>query len=265
MSNFLSRALDALPSVATSGPALVAYVVVVLSWTALAWRVARHERLLHRLHQLPERDRLTALELEMGEVRVPSGLSPDQWLRARVHRLLFGGLVVVCIAVVLIVAMASTKQLPNGDVPLLNHQRQVQEYQRQVRVVCAEDREAELGFKRRTEEIQEKLMAGDLTALASVVSAMTDTIIKEQGLAGRLGAPDPPPGLEAMQSEAVATWNRKLAVSRDIRDQLAHSASDPVGLAKVMQHLNASQESLLESEKDDLLRRLGGPGCDPSP
>jgi hypothetical protein len=144
-------------------------------------------------------------------------------------------------------------------------QRKLQEYQRQVRAVCAEDRETELGFKRRMEGIQQDLMAGNLTALVSVVSAMTDTIVKEEGLAGRLGSLDPPSALETVQSEAVATWNRKLAVSREIRDQLAHRAGDPAGLAKAMQNLNSSQESLLEREKDDLLRRLGGNGCDPSP
>ncbi len=141
----------------------------------------------------------------------------------------------------------------------------LQEYQRQVRAVCAEDREAEVGFKHRTEGIQRDVMTGNLSALASLISAMTDVIVKEQGLAGRLGALNAPSTLEPVQSEAVATWNRKLAVSREIRDQLAHKASDPVGLAEAMAHASASQESQLESEKDDLLRRLGGPGCDPSP
>jgi hypothetical protein len=133
-----------------------------------------------------------------------------------------------------------------------------EEYQRQVRAICDEDREAEVAFKHKMEGIQQDLKAGDLTALVSVVSAMTDTIVKEQGLAGRLDALDPPPALQARQSEAVAAWNRKLAVSRSVRDELA---SDPLAIAS----LNPSEESQLENEKDVLLRRLGGVGCDPSP
>jgi hypothetical protein len=152
---------------------------------------------------------------------------------------------------------------PAGNESLVGTSQE--EYQRQVRAICDEDRGAEVAFKHQLEGIQQDLMAGDLTALVSVVSAMTDTIVKEQGLAGRLDALDPPSALQTVQSEAVAGWNRKLAVSRRVRDQLARNASDPAALATAMANLNASEESQLESEKDVLLGRLGGAGCDPSP
>ncbi len=98
---------------------------------------------------------------------------------------------------------------------------------------------------------------------------MTDTIVEEQGLADRLEALDAPADLEPVQSEAVSTWRRGIAVSRQNRDKLeklaAASAGDALKFAQDSQILDSTEETRLESQKDVLLRKLGGSGCKPSP
>ena len=70
--DFLKAALDALPSAATSQAAFVAYIVAILGYVYIQNRIARNKQLLSNLEKLPARDRLKALELEMGSVRVPA-------------------------------------------------------------------------------------------------------------------------------------------------------------------------------------------------
>jgi len=138
-------------------------------------------------------------------------------------------------------------------------------YQGQVVAICDEDRENELRFKHQMEQIQKDVKGGDFSTLSSVASLMTNGVIKEQGLADRLEALHPPSELEASQSEAVAMWRRKIAASREVRDQLVKAGGDPMALAQTMQGLDYTEESRLESEKDVRLRKLGGSGCKPSP
>ena len=106
---FLKTALDALPDAAKSPLALIAYLGVIGAWSAIAWRVKRNKQLLKHLDKLPERDRLNALQLEMGTIPLPRGLSPDQWLKARIQRYYFLGFAIVCIVAVIIFAIASFK------------------------------------------------------------------------------------------------------------------------------------------------------------
>lgn len=138
-------------------------------------------------------------------------------------------------------------------------------YQGQVVAVCDEDRENELQFKHQTEQIQKDVQSGDFSTLSSVASLMTNAVIKEQGLADSFEALHPPSELEASHSEAVAMWRRKIAASREVRDQLVKADQDPMSLAQAMRGLDYKEEARLESEKDVRLRKLGGSGCKPSP
>jgi hypothetical protein len=142
-------------------------------------------------------------------------------------------------------------------------------YQDRVVGICTEDREVELGFNRQMDQMQQDFTSGDFSAVFSVPKLMTATVVEEQSLADRLEALDAPADLDPAQSEAVSTWRRKIAVSRGTRDQMeqevAASGGDALKFAQAVASLDYKEESRLESQKDVLLRRLGGSSCKPSP
>lgn len=94
---FLEKALSALPSVAGSPLAFAAYLAAIVAWVVIAWRVNRNKQLLRNLDKLPERSRLEALRMEMGAVRLKSGLSPEQWIRSRIHLYYFMGFAILAL------------------------------------------------------------------------------------------------------------------------------------------------------------------------
>jgi hypothetical protein len=106
MWSFLSAALSAIPSAAKSYLALIAYGLALLAYIVTVWRVTRNRNLLQNLQRLPAKDRLSALELEMGGVRLSDGISPEQWLRSKIHRYYFLSFIVTCIVGIIIFALA---------------------------------------------------------------------------------------------------------------------------------------------------------------
>ncbi|HLL04571.1 MAG TPA: hypothetical protein VK539_28565 [Myxococcaceae bacterium] len=106
MDDFFSRALKALPIVASSPAALVAYLVTIAAYAYSAARVVRNRGLLKHLATLPEGDRLKALEIEMGQPAVTGGISAEQWLRAKIHRYYFLAFVVTTLTLILMVLLA---------------------------------------------------------------------------------------------------------------------------------------------------------------
>lgn len=79
---FLEKALQAIGIAALHPLAVGMYVLVVASWLIISWRVKRHRTLMEHLKTLPAKDRLKALELEIGPLPKKS-LNAEQWLRAR--------------------------------------------------------------------------------------------------------------------------------------------------------------------------------------
>src|SRR6266571_3880447 len=80
------------------------------AWLIIALRVKRNKQVLAHLEKLPENERLTALELEMGVVRVQSGLTAEQWIKLKTQSYYFLGFAVICLALVVVfVAAAVTK------------------------------------------------------------------------------------------------------------------------------------------------------------
>lgn len=100
--------LSALPSAASNPLALVAYALLVSAWVAISLKVNRNKHLLANLEKLPEGDRLQALELEMGAVRMKAGLTANEWIRSRIHLYYFLGFVLLCAVVVIVFAIAAT-------------------------------------------------------------------------------------------------------------------------------------------------------------
>jgi tetratricopeptide (TPR) repeat protein len=83
---FLASALAAIPSAATSTFSLIAFALAIAAYVFIVWRVVRNKNLLQHLQKLPPKDRLGALETELGGVRLAAGLSPEQWLRSKTHK-----------------------------------------------------------------------------------------------------------------------------------------------------------------------------------
>jgi hypothetical protein len=99
MGEFLRAAFAGLPTVTTHPLTLVGYAVAVLAWLIIAWRVKRNKNLLQNLDKLPESERIDALKVEMGHVPIKEGLSPEQYLRSRIHSFYFLGFVILCVLI----------------------------------------------------------------------------------------------------------------------------------------------------------------------
>ncbi|MFT3721737.1 hypothetical protein [Pseudorhodoferax sp.] len=94
--------LKALPVVAASPYAFIAYVLLITAWLVLGLRVKRNKNLLDALEKLPASQRLAALQAEMGHVSPPSGLTPEQWLKSRTTTYYFIGFLALCFCVTLL-------------------------------------------------------------------------------------------------------------------------------------------------------------------
>ena len=172
---------------------------------------------------------------------------------------------IVGLALLVVALLPGTTAPPARDAP----PAQSEPYQNQVVSICTEDRENELGFKRQMDELQQGVESGHFASVFDIPKAMTTVILADQGLADRLEALRAPADLEPVQSEAVSMWRRKIAVSREVRDQMDKQAvasrGEPLKFAQALARLDYKEENRLESQKDVLLRRLGGSGCKPSP
>jgi tetratricopeptide (TPR) repeat protein len=109
MLEFIKAALSAVPSAATNGYALAAYALAIAAYVVVAWRVDRNKNLLENLQKLPPKDRLSALETEIGGIRLAAGISPEQWVRSRINRYYLVAFLATCIVVIAIAALAALR------------------------------------------------------------------------------------------------------------------------------------------------------------
>jgi hypothetical protein len=107
MGDLFRLTISSLPTVASSPFAFVAYIVVVLAWLIIAWRVKRNKNLLENLVKLPENDRLRAFETEVGHIPIKEGLSPEQYLRSRIHYYYFLAFSILCLVIVTIFVVSA--------------------------------------------------------------------------------------------------------------------------------------------------------------
>jgi hypothetical protein len=159
----LQSALQAIPAASVSNRALLAYAVAIAAWTVIAFRVRRNKNLLKHLTSLPEKDRLPALELEMGSVRVPKDLTPEQWLRGRIHQYYFWSFVLLAVlaAAVIVIAYqsrsvqtvrASVAEAFNEEEVRRSAQQAQEETKRAERKVQEEAERARIEAQRVTDE-----------------------------------------------------------------------------------------------------------------
>ncbi|AEI95619.1 hypothetical protein [Roseobacter litoralis] len=106
--------LSALPLVASSGYAYIAYILTLIAWFLIALRVRRHSILMKNLRALPSKDRLQAVQMEMGTASVPPDLTPDQWLQSKVNFYYLVAFGIFCAVLVVILSLAYFD--PSGEV-----------------------------------------------------------------------------------------------------------------------------------------------------
>ena len=97
--------LKALPSIAGSPLAILAYIVVIGVWLLSYLRTARFRLLIGQIKALPEADRRKILEAEMNTV-IPQSITAADWLRSRRQLYLTIAYVLTLLAVVFLIAQA---------------------------------------------------------------------------------------------------------------------------------------------------------------
>lgn len=97
--------VDAIKAAGSNPLALAAFALLVAAMAVVALKVRRNKNLLQNLEKLPEKDRLAALKLEMATLKIKGELSPEQWLRHNSRQYLLGGLVVLCLTLVVLVSV----------------------------------------------------------------------------------------------------------------------------------------------------------------
>lgn len=108
--------VDAIKAAGSNPLALAAFALLVAAMTVVALKVRRNKNLLQNLEKLPEKDRLAALKLEMGALRIKGEISPEQWLRHNSRQYQLGALVVLCVTLV-VLAGVLVKALPERSLP----------------------------------------------------------------------------------------------------------------------------------------------------
>lgn len=107
MWDVLRSLLSAIPAAAASPYAFAAYALVVAAYVITAWRVTRNKNLLDNLQKLSPKERVKVLEIEMGGVHLATGISPEQWVRSRIHRYYLFAFLATCAVVVALFGIAA--------------------------------------------------------------------------------------------------------------------------------------------------------------
>lgn len=106
--DLLSEAFRALPSVAGSPLAFVAYIVTIAAWL---WGIQRSRRLnlvLNRLDSIPRAERAELIRSEMGAI-LPTKVSAEEWLRGRRQQYLLAAYTATAVTVLGITAISAWK------------------------------------------------------------------------------------------------------------------------------------------------------------
>jgi hypothetical protein len=120
---FLNSLLAAILAAATSNAALAAYTITAVAYVLTMWRVVRNKNLLTHLRSLPPKDRLSALETEMGGVRLSSGISPEQWVGSRIHKYYLIAFAISAFFVICLVGLTLAYREGTVDVEVDLHQQ----------------------------------------------------------------------------------------------------------------------------------------------
>lgn len=115
--------LEHLKDAASSPFAFVAYVCVVAAWLYAATSRHRLNVMAKMIKDLPEHERIKVIEREYGTTP-RAGLSAEQWIRARLHALLFLAFLSLLIAAIAVAGIAAVRN-PNEEIPPLEEPHDV--------------------------------------------------------------------------------------------------------------------------------------------
>lgn len=107
-----------IPQAATSPLALTAYLLAVASYTWIAHRVVRNKNLLAALDKLPEKDRRPTLEAEMGHIKTPKGMTPEQYIQLTIRRNIIAAAVIFGILITVVFTIAVFRKNAHVDVSI---------------------------------------------------------------------------------------------------------------------------------------------------
>jgi|SRR5579864_2563022 len=97
--------LKALPSIAGSPLAILAYLVVIGVWLLSYMRTARFRLLVDKIKTLPEADRIRVLEAEMNTV-IPKSITAQEWLLSKRQLYLTIAYVLTLLAAIFLISQA---------------------------------------------------------------------------------------------------------------------------------------------------------------
>jgi hypothetical protein len=112
---FVRELPDLVRAAATNWRSVIALMLLIAAAIIVALKVFRNRQLLAHLNQFPEKDRLQALQMELGVVKLRAGLSPEQWLKHKTNTYIFACVVIVCLMTTVVVVTFLTRQ-PSGSV-----------------------------------------------------------------------------------------------------------------------------------------------------
>jgi tetratricopeptide (TPR) repeat protein len=98
------QALEAIPTVAASPLAFVAYVILIVGWLLYLSKRSKLKTIASKLESLPKKDRLKALELNY-KLQPKEGLPPDLYLKMLSKNYFFYAAIGTIIAIVLLGAL----------------------------------------------------------------------------------------------------------------------------------------------------------------
>jgi hypothetical protein len=173
----LSQFLSQLRSVGTSPYAFAAYIAVVAAWVYTT--VARHRlnKVAEVLKNLPPKDRLKLIEQEY-KTSPRSGLSAEQWIRARRQTLLLVAFlsVLICATVVVIIAFVLSFSGANVDLA---------EMRESIKVLRADSQEIRAGLLalvKTVPNLQPKAFAEELHERVGISSPDVNAILTNTSL-----------------------------------------------------------------------------------
>jgi hypothetical protein len=115
MEEFFRQALGQLRNAASSNRALAAYAIVCISWVIVSIRVIRDKNLLKHIEKFPLRERPEVWRTQLAGLPLREGLSPEQFLRSRIHSYLFWAFLIACAAVVTVCVIAGVDHKASQD------------------------------------------------------------------------------------------------------------------------------------------------------
>ena len=154
--DFLAKALEALPSIATKPLAFVGYVLTLSAWVFAVSKSRRLKTILDRLTDIPESDRAKVIQLEMNEA-VPSTITAEDWIRARNNRYFLVAFLALLVTGGTVSAVAMYEGQERAAVEA--QARQHQEELRQLESVRQEKRRR---LQTRMEDIDRKIAAAKM-------------------------------------------------------------------------------------------------------